>query len=564
MRLDQALRVLCFALTATAIVNPIITGWNPDASILRVEDDYYLATSSFEFFPGTPIYHSKDLASWSLYSHALTTPGHVQLYGVPGSSGGVWAPTLSYHEGIFYLASMTRWVYDPVQKLWPRVMFYTSKDLKTWSSPVWCEPWGIDPALFHDPVSGNSYLSLMAPNNNDDRLWGIYQCQVDLVTGRCIGPYMGLWNGTMEHTAGARPEGPKMTYKDGYYYLVIAEGGTDELHRASVARSRSPEGPFEPAPHNPILHNGQWGVKNLTVQSTGHATLVDTPDGEWYAVFLARRNVNGSSPLGREAFLTTVKWNDEGWPVLNDGKPITLSQSYGSTPDQDRVPETFVDTFKGPNLHKEWYQLRTPYTENYKRGNKSSSCGGGGVTLVPNVFGLDDRDTPAALLRKQKSLNMTFSATLKGTHKPLNIRQSVGISAYQSELVHFDIGVTGCKDNGVCLYTSLLMNGTTVVNERALNHTSIPSGLSLHIRAQPLEYSLGYSLGDDSVEWLQPFSSSWLAFAPPGYFVFSGASFALFASGGGEPWGFESPDVGFTRVEEVYFEENIPDYDILK
>jgi beta-xylosidase len=359
---------------------------------------------------------------------------------------------------------MTRWVYDPVQKLWPRVLFYTSKDLKTWSAPVWCEPWGIDPALFHDPVSGNSYLSLMAPNNNKDRLWGIYQCQIDLKTGQCIGPYIGLWNGTMEHTASARPEGPKMIYKDGYYYLLIAEGGTDELHRASIARSKSPEGPFEPAPHNPVLHNGRWGVRNLTVQSTGHATLVDTPDGKWYASFLARRNVNGSSPLGREAFLTPVEWNDDGWPVFNKNQPITLSQSFGPGPDQSRVPKRFIDNFDDATLHPEWYQLRIPYTKNYKlHGRKGGR--GGGLTLVPNVFGLSDRDTPAALLRKQKSLNMTFSATLKSTTKPLNIRQSVGISAYQSDLVHHDLGVSGCRNSpGVCLYTSLLMNGTTTVS----------------------------------------------------------------------------------------------------
>ena len=453
---------------ANSLAQPV--SWNPDAAILRVDGDYFLATSSFEFFPGTPIYHSTDLANWSIYSHALTSPEHVQLYGVPGGSGGVWAPTLSYHEGTFYLASMTRWVYDPVQKLWPRVLFYTSRDLKTWSAPVWCEPWGIDPALFHDPISGNSYLSLMAPNNNDDRLWGIYQCQIDLTTGRCSGPYMGLWNGTMEHTADARPEAPKMTYKDGYYYLLIAEGGTDELHRASVARSRSPEGPFEPAPHNPVLHNGRWGVTNLTVQSTGHATLVDTPDGQWYAAFLARRNVNGSSPLGREAFLTTVEWNDDGWPVFNDEQPITLSQSFGSVPDQNQVPEPFTDTFNGTSLHSEWYQLRTPYTENYRPLSNNSTCSGSssirnsGLSLVPNVFGLSDRDTPAALLRKQRSLNMTFSATLWGTQKALNIRQSVGISAYLSDLMHQDIGVTGCRDTeGLCIYTSLIMNDTMKV-----------------------------------------------------------------------------------------------------
>lgn len=227
-----------------------------------------------------------------------TTVDQLQLYGVP-TGAGVWAPTLSYHDGVYYLASMTRWVYDPVQKLWPRVAFYSSRDLKTWSDPVWCEPWGIDPALFHDPISGKTYLSLMAPNNNEDRLWGTYQCEIDLETGDCIGQYHGMWNGTLPLTPDARPEGPKMFYKDGYYYLIIAEGGTDELHRASIARSRSPEGPFEPGPNNPLIYNGQYGFDNLTVQSTGHATFVDTPSGEWYASFLARRNINGSSPLGR-------------------------------------------------------------------------------------------------------------------------------------------------------------------------------------------------------------------------------------------------------------------------
>jgi beta-xylosidase len=263
-----------------------------------VDNDYYIATSSFEYWPGTPIYHSTDLANWELFSHVQTSPSQLQLYGTP-TGAGVWAPTLSYHDGVYYLASMTRWVYDPVQKLWPRITFYTSRDLKTWSEPVWAEPWGIDPALFHDPKSGKTYLSLMAPNNNIDRLWGTYQCEIDLTTGDCIGQYHGLWNGTLPHNSTARPEGPKMFYKDEYYYLLIAEGGTDELHRASIARSSSPEGPFEPAPNNPLIYNGQWGFKNLTVQSTGHATFVDTPDGEWYASFLARRNINGSSPLGK-------------------------------------------------------------------------------------------------------------------------------------------------------------------------------------------------------------------------------------------------------------------------
>lgn len=137
---------------------------------------------------------------------------------------GVWAPTLSYINGRFYLASMTRWTYDPVARVWPRVFFSSSEDLIKWSDPIWCDPWGIDPGLFHDPVSNSTYLNLMAPNNNVDRIWGIYQCKVSLETGKCIGPYISLWNGTLTHNSTARDEGPKMFYKDDYYYLLIAEG----------------------------------------------------------------------------------------------------------------------------------------------------------------------------------------------------------------------------------------------------------------------------------------------------------------------------------------------------
>lgn len=139
-----------------------------------------------------------------------------------------------------------------------------------------------------------------------------------------------------------------------------------------------------------------------------------------------------------------------------------LSKSFGSGPDQDSVPEPFVDTFSTPSLHPEWYQLRTPYTKNFQIDMKHDCHSG--LTFKPNVFGLDDRDTPAALLRKQKSLNMTFSATLKSTDKSLNIRQTVGISIYVSELSHNDIGVTGClKSEGVCVYSKTLFNDTTTV-----------------------------------------------------------------------------------------------------
>lgn len=140
---------------------------------------------------------------------------------------GTWAPTLSLVNGKFYMASMTRWTYDPVARVWPRVMWVSSRDLKTWSDPIWGDAWGIDPSLFQDPATQRVYLNLMAPNNNVDRIWGIYQCEVDVNSGRCIGEYHSLWNGTLPHNSSARPEGPKMFKRDHWYYLLIAEGRCD-------------------------------------------------------------------------------------------------------------------------------------------------------------------------------------------------------------------------------------------------------------------------------------------------------------------------------------------------
>lgn len=171
--------------------------------------------------------------------------------------------------------------------------------------------------------------------------------------------------------------------------------------------------------------------------------------------------------------MTTLTWSD-GWPTLNDGKPILLSESFGSVPDQHYPPPPFKDTFSTSELDPSWYQLRIPYTQNYETGKPRSSNrhhGKGnsetsGLRFSPNVFSLSDRDTPAAILRKQKSLNMTFSATLLPASGSLGYLQSIGISAYLSEFQHQDTGIRGCvNQTGMCFYSTLLMNGTSVVRE---------------------------------------------------------------------------------------------------
>ncbi|KAF9895301.1 hypothetical protein FE257_000205 [Aspergillus nanangensis] len=551
---------------AAALKNPLLPGWNPDPHVLRVDDTYYLAVSSFLTYPGLPIYQSKDLSNWELVSHALDQPDVVPIYGV-GTDKGVWAPSLTHINGVFYMTSMAMWGSDPSYRTWPRIFWRSSLDLHTWSDVVWAEPYGIDPHLYRDPVSGKDYLTLMGVQNGYESWFGISQCEVNLDSGKCKGPYRNIWNGTLPMDAKARPEGPKLFRKDGYYYLLVAEGGTGVTHRATIARSKSPEGPWEGAPTNPLIFNG--ADTNLTIGATGHATFATTPEGRWFATILGRRNVNGWS-LGRETFFVPVEWSEDGWPTMNEGEFLLPSQTFDYGPDQVRPPALFEDRFEGPDLGISWYQLRSPYTANYRVGDRGcagqmTACGnmtdGTGVVLRPNVYTLSDRDSPAAILRKQVSLNMTFSATLLPSHKTLGPSQSVGVSVYSSGEAHIDFGLRGCRNStGLCVFIDKTVDSPgpgTAPNstEETLAITSIPADFTLHVRALYDKYALGYSAGStDAVHWILDFPSD---LVPTN---FDGIMFALFASGNGLPWPFDGPEVGFSRVKEVYYAEHWTDY----
>ncbi|KAJ3532678.1 hypothetical protein NM208_g8331 [Fusarium decemcellulare] len=529
----------------------LCTQWNPDPHVIRVDDTYYVAVSSFLTFPGIPIYKSQDLANWELISHAIDQPHKVPITGVR-TGNGVWAPSISYINGRFYVTSMAMTGSDPDYRTWPRMFWVSSEDLKTWSDVVWGEPYGIDPHLFQDPISKKSYLTIMGLNNGYDRLWGISQCEVDLDSGACVGPYQSIWNGTMPVTNSTRPEGPKLFYKDKYYYLLIAEGGTGVTHRASIARSKSPEGPWESSPTNPLIFNG--ADTGLTVGNTGHATFADTPDGEWFATFLARRYVSDWSVLGRETFFAPVTWKD-GWPTMNNGEYVLLSQEYDHGPDVKYPPKPYEDLFEGSELRSSWYQIRSPYSKTYRLDGK-----GKGLVLLPNVYTLSDRDTPSVILRKQLSVNMTFTATLLPIEKGLGPYQSVGVSAYSSEMAHQDVGVRGCaKSSGLCIFVDITAKspgpGTPPQTEEfPLKLNQVGSDLKLHIRAEPRQYRLGYSLKNGETTWVKTFSPSLL---PVG---FDGVMFGLFASGNSFPWPYDAPEVGFSKIREEYFDEGFGDY----
>ena len=301
---------------------PVIGGFHPDPSICRVGDDYYLATSSFEYFPGIPIHHSTDLHHWTLIGNVLTRPGQVELPDRLPPSAGVFAPTLRHHNGLFHLITTVLGGGG--------TFLFTSPDAAgPWSDPVPVPGvTGIDPDLAWDD-DGTCYCT-----------WaGIHQIRIDPLTGDSQDLPRTLYSGT----GGSFPEGPHLHRRGAWWYLVLAEGGTGPGHAVSVARSTSPQGPFEPHPHNPVLtHRGT----NNPVQNTGHADLVEAPDASWWMVHLGVRP-RGAFPswhtLGRETFLAPVTWTDDGWPVI--GAP--------TGPTSAAAP-LWYDDFATPALRPQW------------------------------------------------------------------------------------------------------------------------------------------------------------------------------------------------------------------
>jgi beta-xylosidase len=311
-------------------MNPVIPGFHPDPSVCRVGGDYFLACSSFEYFPGVPLFHSTDLRDWTQIGNALDRADQLRLAAAP-ASGGVFAPTLRHHDGRFWLVTTNPW--DGGHLL------VTAHDpAGPWSVPVHLAgiP-GIDPDLAWDE-DGTCWLTY------SDFPGHIHQVAIDPTTGGVRGQPRDLWSGS----GLAFPEGPHLYRVDGRWYLLIAEGGTERGHAVSVARGPSPSGPFEGYPGNPVLSNRSTAAP---VQNTGHGDLVQAADGTWWMVLLGVRPRGGTPRfhvLGRETFLTRVNWVD-GWPV-----PEPLTEV--STPD----PVAWHDDFTGESLRAGWLAVRQP------------------------------------------------------------------------------------------------------------------------------------------------------------------------------------------------------------
>lgn len=286
--------------------NPLLSGFYPDPSICRVGDDFYMVTSSFSYFPGVPVFHSRDLVHWEQIGHCLHRPEQLPL-DWQHISGGVYAPTIRFHDGMFYMVT--------TNVSHGGNFYVTAKDpAGPWSDPVYIRnaP-GIDPTIFWDD-DGTAYMT--GTTDWQEHNPGVWIGKIDVAAGCVTGERVLVWKGAMVNAWS--PEAPHIYKKDGWYYLMIAEGGTEDYHAVTIARSRDILGPYEGYAGNPILTHRHLGL-NYPICNVGHGDLVQLQDGSWYMVVLASRIYGGyHKNMGRETFIVPVDWSGE-WPVVSPG-----------------------------------------------------------------------------------------------------------------------------------------------------------------------------------------------------------------------------------------------------
>ncbi len=424
--------------------NPIMPGFYPDPSICAVGGDYYLINSTFAYFPGLPILHSRDLVHWEQIGNAMHRQEQLPLKNA-GHSQGLFAPTMRYHNGTYYV-------------ICTNVSFggnyiVTAEDpAGPWSDPYYLQGAdGIDPSLFFDD-DGKCYYIGTHPNPEGCRYDGDYFIwiqELDIGQMKLVGEVHNVWNGAMRGVHW--PEGPHLYKKDGYYYILHAEGGTGPEHAVTVCRSREIYGPYENNFCNPILTHRHLG-QAYPVKYAGHADMIETPRGEWYMVMLAVRPLEGYTTMGRETFLAKVVW-ENGWPVVNPGVGIltdeveidlpewnpaedgTFDTSFNCVPGSSRI----YDFTAMGRLGDEFLTLRNPGEDMYALDKE-------GLKLAFRSITLKEKDSPSYVCVRQQHHSFRASAVFQTEN--LTDGRRAGIALLQSNEFHLRAEI-GCGDEGL-------------------------------------------------------------------------------------------------------------------
>lgn len=389
------------------VKNPVLKGFNPDPSLLRVDDDYYIATSTFEWFPGVCIYHSKDLVNWEIASYALTDDIELDMTGID-TSCGIWAPNLTWCDGLFYLAYTL--VYTDRRRYKDTYNFLvTATDVRgPWSEPVALNRSGFDPSIFHN--GDRKYFVNMVMDHRAD-----YECfagidvqEFDPATGSLLGNPVRISSGTSKRVT----EGPNIFKHGEYYYLVLAEGGTMYGHCTTVLRSKDLFGPYEENPNNPILTS--VNQENCLFERAGHSQVIEGKDGNWYMAHLCSRPIKNCSILGRETAIQNIEWTEDGWFRLsanNTGKPEELFSVQAQTV-QNRDMSQKVD-FSNGVIPLDYMTLRRSFKRNGIEIVDGKLRIIGGASIMSKYF-------QALIARRQQCLDCDFETAMKFSPRHLN------------------------------------------------------------------------------------------------------------------------------------------------
>ncbi len=431
------------------IQNPILKGFNPDPSILRVGDDYYIATSTFEWFPGVMVYHSRDLMNWNLIARPLNRLSQLNMLGNP-SSCGVWAPCLTYCDGIFYLAYTDVKVKSGIFKDTHNYLVTASDIRGDWSEPIYLNSSGFDPSLFHDE-DGRKYLVNMLW---DHRPWknsfaGIVMQEYSLKENKLVGEVINIFKGTNL----GKTEGPHIYKRKEYYYLMVAEGGTEWNHAVTVARSKKLNGPYEVDPLNPILTSSN--NPEVKLKKAGHASLVETKNGKWYISHLCARPLQPKNRcvLGRETAIQEVYWTEDGWLRLVGD--ISFPQNEIEVPFEVEAVDgeiSYFDNFDVNELNPNFQTLRVPIRKEYISLEEKT-----GYLTLRGGESLSSHHNQSLIARRQQSFTYEASTCLE--FNPITFQQMAGLISIYDTINFYYLHISYDDEIGKCLNILVCDNG---------------------------------------------------------------------------------------------------------
>lgn len=390
--------------------NPVIKGFYPDPSVCCANGKYYLVSSSFQYFPGVPLFESEDLVNWQQIGHVLTRKSQVMLEKI-NSSGGVFAPTIRYHNGRFYMVTTNDTTHE-------NFYVYTDDIYGEWSDPITVEQDGIDPSLLFD----GEHVYFMSNGTDDKGEGGVVQCEIEIATGKKLSPSKCIWKGS----GGRFLESPHMYHIGDTYYLMAAEGGTEYGHMITYAKSDSVWGPFENYPANPVLTNRNKAP--YLIQGIGHGDLIQDKNGDWHILCLGFRQIHmwrAYHILGREVFLIPVTFREDGW--FTAGVDGTADEEYEMTGDFTQNEKKSY-TFENTKWDVDWCYLRHPAMENYELTLGKAVLHGTDITL-------DQVDSPTFLGIRQRDFHMKLAVDV------VIDEGEAGVTVYSCENEHYDIAI---------------------------------------------------------------------------------------------------------------------------